>query len=56
MQCHYMLMEGLVGQQQILLSRLVEVMEGKPEDGLENAPGNELGNGAGMEDGTEEEA
>ncbi|KAG6327389.1 hypothetical protein ID866_11700 [Astraeus odoratus] len=26
MQCHYMLMEGLVGQQQMLLSRLVEVM------------------------------
>ncbi|KAG6327273.1 hypothetical protein ID866_11817 [Astraeus odoratus] len=26
MQCHYMLMEGLVGQQQMLLSRLVEIM------------------------------
>ncbi|KAG6326965.1 hypothetical protein ID866_12124 [Astraeus odoratus] len=26
MQCHYMLMEGLVGQQQVLLSKLVEIM------------------------------
>ncbi|KAG6325724.1 hypothetical protein ID866_13366 [Astraeus odoratus] len=26
MQCHYMLMEGLVGQQQLLLSKLVEIM------------------------------
>ncbi|KAG6327455.1 hypothetical protein ID866_11632 [Astraeus odoratus] len=25
MQCHYMLMEGLVGQQQVLLSKLVEI-------------------------------
>ncbi|KAG6328878.1 hypothetical protein ID866_10211 [Astraeus odoratus] len=26
MQCHYMLMEGLVGQQQVLLSRLVKML------------------------------
>ncbi|KAG6326400.1 hypothetical protein ID866_12689, partial [Astraeus odoratus] len=26
MQCHYMLMEGLVGQQQLLLSKLVEIV------------------------------
>ncbi|KAG6327300.1 hypothetical protein ID866_11790 [Astraeus odoratus] len=25
MQCHYVLMEGLVGQQQVLLSKLVEI-------------------------------
>ncbi|KAG6327098.1 hypothetical protein ID866_11991 [Astraeus odoratus] len=95
MQCHYMLMEGLVGQQQMLLSRLVEIVSatgsggmrevvegteelkelqemqgeglggqeetegvpgGAPEDEPEDAPGNEPENGAGVEDGTGEEA
>ncbi|KAG6326982.1 hypothetical protein ID866_12107 [Astraeus odoratus] len=94
MQWHHLLMEGLVGQQQMLISRLVELsgttgskgakevakgreepkelqetqgegsggqdnktegalgegLEGLPED----APGNELGNGTGAEDGTED--
>ncbi|KAG6329050.1 hypothetical protein ID866_10039 [Astraeus odoratus] len=33
MQCHYMLMEGLVGQQQMLLSRLVEIMSAAGSEG-----------------------
>ncbi|KAG6329383.1 hypothetical protein ID866_9706 [Astraeus odoratus] len=93
MQWHYMLMEGLMGQQQLLLSRLVEIagamesggakgttegqegpkelqgeelggQEGETEGALgeglggalENAPGDELGNGTGVEDGVREEA
>ncbi|KAG6326877.1 hypothetical protein ID866_12212 [Astraeus odoratus] len=94
-QRHHLLMEGLVGQQQVLLSKLVkgagaagsggagEVIEdpeelkepqetqgegsggqeetegvpgGAPGDEPENALGDELENGAGAEDGTEEEA
>ncbi|KAG6327465.1 hypothetical protein ID866_11624 [Astraeus odoratus] len=95
MQQHFLLMEGLVGQQQVLVSKLVEmagaagsggakgvaegqeepkelqemqgegsegqeetegVPGGAPGDEPENALGNELENGAGAEDGTEEEA
>ncbi|KAG6327218.1 hypothetical protein ID866_11871 [Astraeus odoratus] len=92
MQCHYMLMEGLVSQQQVLLSKLVEITStagsreskevikgqkeprelqeeelggqegdtegapgGAPEGEPEDAPGNELENGAGVEDGVGEE-
>ncbi|KAG6326650.1 hypothetical protein ID866_12439 [Astraeus odoratus] len=93
-QRHHLLMEGLVGQQQVLLSKLVEgvgaagsggagevvkdpeelkelqemqgeglggqeetkgVPGGVLGDELENAPGNELENGMGVEDGTGEE-
>ncbi|KAG6326059.1 hypothetical protein ID866_13030 [Astraeus odoratus] len=92
MQHHYMLMEGLVGQQQLLLSKLVKIAgamesggakgttkgaeepqelqgegsggqeeaEGVPggvlEGELEDLLGNELEDGTGAEDGTEEEA
>ncbi|KAG6326739.1 hypothetical protein ID866_12351 [Astraeus odoratus] len=94
-QRHHLLMEGLVGQQQVLLSKLVEgagaagsggagevvedpeelkepqetqgegsggqeeiegVPGGAPGDELENVPGDEPENGAGVEDGAEEEA
>ncbi|KAG6329233.1 hypothetical protein ID866_9856, partial [Astraeus odoratus] len=93
-QWDHLLMEGLVGQQQVLLSKLVEVagaagsggarevvedpeepkgphrMQGEgsggqeetegvsggvPEDEPEDVLGNELENGTGVEDGTEEE-
>ncbi|KAG6327277.1 hypothetical protein ID866_11812 [Astraeus odoratus] len=91
-QWHHLLMEGLVGQQQMLISRLVkllgatgsegakEVAEGQeelkelqekgpggqdsetqgvpgraPEDVPEDAPGEELENGIGVEDGAGEE-
>ncbi|KAG6328025.1 hypothetical protein ID866_11065 [Astraeus odoratus] len=34
MQCHYMLMEGLVGQQQMLLSRLVKIASATGSGGV----------------------
>ncbi|KAG6327187.1 hypothetical protein ID866_11900 [Astraeus odoratus] len=49
-------MEGLVGQQQVLLLKLVEVAGGVPEGELEGVPGNEPEDGAGVEDGAGEEA
>ncbi|KAG6326591.1 hypothetical protein ID866_12498 [Astraeus odoratus] len=71
MQWHHLLMEGLVGQQQgpEELKELQEmqgewlggqeetkgVPGGAPEDEPEDVPGNELGDGAGAEDGTGEE-
>ncbi|KAG6328414.1 hypothetical protein ID866_10675 [Astraeus odoratus] len=87
MQQHCLLMEGLVGQQQLLVSKLVEMVsatgsgrakevirepeephepqgegsggqegtEDVPGKGLGNVPENELENGAGVEDGTEED-
>ncbi|KAG6329391.1 hypothetical protein ID866_9699 [Astraeus odoratus] len=49
-------MEGLVGQQQVLLLKLEGVSRGVLEGELEDAPENELGNGVGAEYGIGEEA
>ncbi|KAG6326848.1 hypothetical protein ID866_12240 [Astraeus odoratus] len=54
MQCHYMLMEGLVGQQQMLIRKWDEI-EGMPGEGLEDALGDEPEDGIGVEDGAGEE-
>ncbi|KAG6329418.1 hypothetical protein ID866_9672 [Astraeus odoratus] len=58
MQWYYMLMEGLVGQQQLLISRLVKMegAEGTLGEELKGALEDEPGNGLGAEDDMGEEA
>ncbi|KAG6328427.1 hypothetical protein ID866_10661 [Astraeus odoratus] len=55
MQWHHLFMEGLVGQQQLLISRLVELSGATGSGVLEDEPEDALENGAGAEDGAETE-
>ncbi|KAG6330108.1 hypothetical protein ID866_8980 [Astraeus odoratus] len=55
MQWHFLLMEGLVGQQQMVVSRLVGLLGAVGSGGAKEVAEDEPENGTGVEDGAEED-